>query len=42
MWLKSGYKNTRLFHLSTLKHRASNHINAIKFNNQVLEKDVDL
>lgn len=42
MWLKNRDRNTKFFHLSTLKHRANNRINRINFNNQVLEKDVDL
>lgn len=41
IWLKSGDRNTIFFHLSMLKHRASNHIKMINFNNKVLEKDVD-
>lgn len=42
MWLKSNDRNSKFFHISTLKHRASNRINLINFNNQALEKDVEL
>ena len=29
-WLKEGDRNTKLFHLSTLKHRAGNRISSIR------------
>lgn len=30
VWLKEGDKNSRFFHLSTMKHRAANRISGIK------------
>lgn len=41
-WLKDGDRNTKFFHLSTLKHRANNRIFGIKKGQVLLSDDFDI
>lgn len=41
-WLKEGDKNTKFFHLTNLKHRATNQIAKISKNNQEIHKEEEI
>ena len=41
-WLKEGDQNSKFFHLSTLRHRASNKIFGLKIDQRVLSKEEDI
>ena len=42
VWLKEGDKNSRFFHLSTLKHRTTNRIYRIRRGEDTLKEDKDI
>ncbi|XP_057873436.2 uncharacterized protein LOC131079489 [Cryptomeria japonica] len=42
LWLKAGDRNTRFFHITTLKHRAANRIDYILKNKTKLEKEDEI
>lgn len=42
VWLKEGDKNSRFFHLSTMKHRDTNRICEIKKGNNTIKEDNEI
>ena len=42
IWLSEGDKNTKFFHLSTLKHRAKTHISHLKKGDLKITEDKDI
>ena len=42
VWLKEGDKNSRLFHLSTMKHRVANRISGIKKGDDTIGEDKEI
>ncbi|XP_059073804.1 uncharacterized protein LOC131874442 [Cryptomeria japonica] len=42
LWLKDGDKNTRLFHISTLKHRTANRIGHMMNNGRIIDNEDEI
>ncbi|XP_057856257.1 uncharacterized protein LOC131065688 [Cryptomeria japonica] len=42
LWLKAGERNTRFFHMNTMKHKASNRISKLKIGGTEMRKDHEI